>query len=189
MKTSILISSFAAFALMMTFGESNLRTDSENSNTISVSEISFVKTGSESIPHKKYAPAKETTNSSEIALEEDFSYLKFNVNNFIHEGANSDNDITTPANTSTETLDYLKFDVNKYDSETSTTSYDDTELPADHNSYLKFNVNQYSSKVLNSVDSEEMPADEFSHLKFNVETYISETNENQGCYDSVPASE
>lgn len=189
MKTSILISSFAAFVMMMTFGESNLRNDSVSTNSTSLSEISIVRTSSAAMSHKKYSPAKEAANSSSAAQETDFSYLKFDVNYFIQEDANSANDITSPVNTSSETLDYLKFDVSKYESEKATASYDDTELPADHAGYLKFNVNHYSSKVQNSVDSEEMPSDEFSHLKFKVENYTSETNENPGYYDSVPAAE
>ena len=91
--------------------------------------------------------------------DNDFSYLRFDVNKYINE-----NDETDLIHNS---LDYLRFDVNNFVSNSET---GEIELPAANDfEYLRFNVNNfYESNPDNMI---EMPVNEFDHLRFDVNYY------------------
>lgn len=93
----------------------------------------------------------------------DFSYLRFDVNEYATE-----NTITElPVNT----LDYLRFDVNNFINDKEPM---EMELPAVNDfDYLRFDVNNFMDS--NPVEINELPVNEFDYLRFDVANFVSPT--------------
>ena len=117
---------------------------------------------------------KNKVSASSADADNDFSYLKFNVNEYITESTVEE----LPANS----FDYLRFDVNKYiDANESAI----TELPVTNEfNYLRFDVNNYIES--NTADLDEMPVNEFDYLRFDVNNFISA---NYNGIDELPLAE
>ena len=113
------------------------------------------------------AAEKNSVSSAEAVNE--FSYLRFNADNFL---SNSDMEEVTYAS-----LDYLRFDVDKF----TNSSEEITEMPAENFDYLRFDVNNYFSE--NQAQPSDMPADDFSYLRFDVSKYSTNST------DSLPSAE
>ena len=113
------------------------------------------------------AAEKNSVSSAEAVNE--FSYLRFNADNFF---SNSDVEEVTYA-----LLDYLRFDVDKF----TNSSEEITEMPAENFDYLRFDVNNYFSE--NQAQPSDMPADDFSYLRFDVSKYSNNST------DSLPSAE
>jgi len=113
------------------------------------------------------AAEKNSVSSAEAVNE--FSYLRFNADNFL---SNSDMEEVTYAS-----LDYLRFDVDKF----TNSSEEITEMPAENFDYLRFDVNNYFSE--NQAQPSDMPADDFSYLRFDVSKYSNNST------DSLPSAE
>ena len=186
MKTSILISSLAAFCLMLTFAEVPSKQRTETSSSSLIENISYLP-ASYMGDQPSVTEVSETTKKADIATtkttNEDFSFLKFNVAQYINDEntdaiennepeVKSESDFTNlkfdvtkysekddnfllPTATKTESFDYLKFDVNKFMS--SASSDEINELPADDFSYLKFDSTKYI-QLSNNYDTDELPA-------------------------------
>jgi hypothetical protein len=129
MKTSILISSFAALCLLLTFAEAPRRHGEVRMNKASGENISIA-----SVERAIMLPGVTITANKKIETRsnipdlpaEDFGYLKFDVNNYILDAALSDDEITELPDNSNDVLNpsftepapnefvYLRFDVNDY---------------------------------------------------------------------------
>jgi len=104
------------------------------------------------------AAEKNSVSSAEAVNE--FSYLRFNADNFL---SNSDMEEVTYAS-----LDYLRFDVDKF----TNSSEEITEMPAENFDYLRFDVNNYIENT--EAEITEMPTENFDYLHFDVNNYFSE---------------
>ena len=106
------------------------------------------------LPENDFGYLKFDVNAySDASDEGTFDYLKFNVADYISdENFSSAEEIELPVND----FEYLKFDVNSYTNSESASEI--TELPEDDFSYLIFDVNKYTNEYLNTASAEEMPA-------------------------------
>ena len=108
------------------------------------------------------------------ASEKDFSYLRFDANNYINE--------KEEAEAIDNSLDYLRFDVNDF---VNKTDCEAIELPvANEFEYLRFDVNNFMGS--NSENMNELPANEFNYLRFDVNNFITTGNSN---VDELPVTE
>lgn len=168
--SSILMSSFAALLILISVRESALDFSKTNPTDTIVAPIAVI--------HKKTPDAKvpfmamlHKTSLAEPYIQNvigDFSYLKFNVPDFVTTEAGY-------AGISYEAeLAFLKFKVS---------DYIETEIgvmPEESDcNYLKFDVSTY---IVSPYDNEELPDFNFDYLKFDVQKYghgdsIGEINE------------
>lgn len=149
MKTTKIIKTFATLSLVFFMSVSSIA----NHETITTGDI--VKSG------VKNQGSRIETSISKLAssVENEFNYLRFDVNKFIAESAIAD--------LHTATLDYLRFDVNKY---SNTIGNEITELPATNEfEYLRFDVNTYT--VNSTSELTELPENEFKYLRFDVNKF------------------
>jgi len=178
MKTSILISSIAALCLLLTFAEAPRRNDDNKMNADSPENISI--TGvmkATMLPGVTITAIKknETGISIPVLPTGDFSYLKFELSDFISdselgdyeitelpENENSSYALTTPEPVLNE-FGYLRFDVNDYICISQIGTVEFTELPSEE----IINVNQPDKPT------PDMNTIEFGYLKFNVSEYYS----------------
>lgn len=138
-----------------------LMTSASIANTGNVNSGDLIRTGNKSLV---------VANTS----ENDFSYLRFDVNKYI-----SENDETDLIHNS---LDYLRFDVNYF---VNKNEIEEIELPAANDfEYLHFNVNNFiESSTENMV---ELPVNEFDYLRFDVNKY---TASGVSTIDELPVTE
>lgn len=184
MKTSILVSTFAALCLLITYAESPSRLSTDSRSISSVSNFSYIPASNVTIePAIKLSANtnKAVEFKSAGTLTEDLGYLKFDVSDY-----SNDKDIAVEVNNE-NSLEYLKFDVNDYTSSDETASYESIELPVNDFDYLKFDVNDYtSSDETASYESIELPVNEFEYLRFDVSKY---SNENHVIIGELPVAE
>jgi len=110
----------------------------------------------------------DITNTS----DNDFSYLRFDVNKFINE--NNETDLIHSS------LDYLRFDVNNFVIKSETK---EMELPAANEfEYLRFNVSNFTEN--NTNDIIDLPVNDFDYLRFDVNNYST-----PGVIDELPLTE
>lgn len=203
MKTSVLISSFAALCLLITFAESPMRRFADNNtNPDSYSYFPASTKQFTAIPENTAdMPAVSSVSDNTLKIH-DLSYLKFSVSDYMEPvSANPGEAVDLPENSD---FGYLKFNVAEYSNETATEDSDlgylkfnaadysetDASLPEEPDySYLKFNVADYSPEATSEEPdlsflkfkvadySTETPSEEpdFSFLKFNVADYSTET--------------
>jgi len=181
MKTSIIVSTFAALTLMVTLVEVSTRHNAENNNVTSVSNYSFLPASlvsAEPAMKSSASSRKESTVKTSLPSAEDLSYLKFDVADYLN-----DEHMATEVNNE-NSLEYLKFDVNEYTSSDETASYESIELPVNEFDYLKFDINDdTSSNEAASYESIELPVNEFEYLKFDVNEYTS--SDETASYESI----
>jgi len=115
---------------------------------------------------------KAETVSDKVADE--FSYLRFDVNNYMHENA-----VAEAVHTS---LDYLRFDVNNFITENES---GEMELPvANEFEYLRFDVSNFTESSFGSLS--ELPENEFDYLRFDVNKFAGTS---EGVIDELPITE
>ena len=174
MKTSILISSFAALCLLLTFAEAPRRHGEVRMNKVSGENISI-----ETVERAIMLPGVTITADKNMETRgnipglpaEDFGYLKFDVNNFTSDVALNSDEITElpennnslPNSSFTEPaaneFGYLRFDVNDYVNKDGAEEIG--ELPVEEA------INPDKAKI--SVPAETL--NEYGYLKFNVSDY------------------
>ena len=193
MKTSIIVSSFAALCLLISFAEAPTRFSTDYYNGVSDNSFSFIHTNNISIvPARKISADKLKTVSSkskELAVD-NFSYLKFEVDNYSATDANREDEIVAVDATLENTLDYLKFDVDNFVKDNETSEAEIAELPLNEFSYLKFNVDNYiNAEEANTAEITELPVDEFSYLKFDADNFINADAVNAAEITELPVDE
>jgi hypothetical protein len=211
MKTSILVPTFAALCLLITFAEKPKHNSAENSNVSLVSnfyyspaDLVYAEPASSSSADKnetRYARTEDNnakdldylkfdvadySGNNDMPVEEiaenSFDYLKFDVSRYTESSELESLDETDmPVNEFAN----LKFDVNEYSDNTKPASYEEIELPVNQFEYLKFDVNNFTGND----EIKELPVDEYSYLKFDVNNYISETNQGSDNIGELPGNE
>lgn len=170
MKTSILVSSFAALFLMFTIGQAPKKQFSEDNHVALVSNYTYTPSVIVLAAPAKKMPAAVTVKAvakANVAVAEDLSYLKFDVT------AYSVNDDAIAEMNSENLSDHVKFDVNEYAGE-ELTSFDKIEMPVNEYLNLKFDVTDYTlNSELADADAIELPVIEYAGLKFDVNQYTS----------------
>jgi hypothetical protein len=174
MKTSILISSFAALCLLLTFAEAPRRHGEVRINKVSGENISIATVERAiMLPGVTITADKKTETRSNVPdlPAEDFGYLKFDVNNFtkdasliggeISEMPENNNDVANPPITvsAANEFGYLRFDVNDYINKDGAEEIG--ELPVEE--AISLNPNEIT------VPAESVS--QFSYLKFVVSEY------------------
>jgi len=133
----------------------------------SIANSDNLKTGDLTRSGKKSLDITNTSNN-------DFSYLRFDVNKFINE--NNETDLIHSA------LDYLRFDVNDFVNKSETV---DMELPAAIEfEYLRFNATNFTENNPNEMI--DLPLNEFDYLRFDVNNY---TTPGTSVIDELPVTE
>lgn len=166
MKTSVILSTFAALCLMITFGEAPTRQTSLKNNTTSIDPVSYKTTSlMKANPEEKPAsnPEKAAAIKTAAKLNEDLNYLKFVVTDYTTETTTELNDYNL--------FDYLKFNFSDFAKNSDLTTNEALEIPINDFEYLKFNVNDNKSSETESYEDLETPVSEFEYLKFNVNNY------------------
>ncbi len=175
MKTSILMSSFAALCLMITFAESPSRRTIHNNNAVTSNEISYITVYSKNMSNtdKIIACSENTAVDKRTVVEtNDLSYLKFNVSDYVTPETNDEFEIA-PSNTAdNKNLDYLKFDILNYKINTDEITFELPEMSLNDFGYLKFNINSFTNGDDNDLNKiTDLPSDEFSYLKFKANKF------------------
>lgn len=164
MKTSIIVSTFAALSIMITLGEAPTLRNSENSNVMAKADYSVMPANIlDANPVIIIAAATKKIAAVKVSATatEDYSYLKFNAAAYLDE-----NEMTIEPNAE-NSFDYLKFDVDQYNENDELSAENANEF-----SYLKFNVNAFNTENKTvSNESVEFPVIEFDHLKFDVDKF------------------
>ncbi len=170
MKTSIIVSSFAALCFLVTLGETTSRRNTENTKITSENNFTYLRTSWVSARpaiNLTVNTRKETSVKTSLPSAEDLSYLKFNVADY------SDNDKMVPEVTDENSFDYLKFDLSDYSGNNEISNPDVIELPVCEFTDLKFAVNEYIENTeLTSFEAIELPESEFDYLKFYVNKFM-----------------
>jgi len=193
MKTSVLISSIAALYLLVAFAETTRRHGEEKMNVASSENISLATVKMATMLPGVVITAerkKEASINIPVIPAEDYSYLKFDVNDYLEaEIVNTDEAEILPEAMEAD-YSYLKFNVSDY-TDSELTGDEITELPINENNttislpetsvnefeYLRFNVNDYINKnatgntEIDELPLEVEPANEFGYLKFDVTKY------------------
>ncbi len=165
MKTNSIFVAFITFSLVIFLSSTGI------SNPTGKSTGDVKKNESTAASTHKKTPFSPVV-SSETTF--DFSYLRFDVNEYITESAIEE----LPVNT----FDYLRFDVNNYVNENETA---EMELPsANQFEYLRFDVNNFIDT--NSAEISELPANDFDYLRFDVNKFANTT---EGVIDDLPINE
>jgi hypothetical protein len=162
-----------------------MRTKTISTTLISISLVFFMASTGISNPAKKYTgdilkKIEHKINSADKGkvtvsfadADNDFSYLRFDVNEYIAKN--------TPEELPVNSFDYLRFDVNNY---ADANASEIIELPSNNEfESLRFDVNNFVES--NNADLDEMPVNEFDYLRFDVENFISTGNS-----DELPLTE
>ncbi len=207
MKTSVLLSTFAAFFLLINSNKTQFTAHTETQYAALINDLSYIPANLVVVESTAVA---ERTNAEtpkvKVAPETVFSYLKFDVANYI--SGNDEETALVPENT----FDYLKFhasdylaeesesmdmpaneynryafDVNTYTAGASADP-ENMELPANENEYLKFDANKYINTESVDPENMEMPANEPGYLKFDVNAYTANETSDPEAYE-LPETE
>jgi hypothetical protein len=179
MKTSVLISGIAALLLMITFAEAPLRRESYRVSKSQNDEIAFIQVNGMMPLAKTNKPTlKKEASPVTIAVipADDYSYLKFDVSDYISSDATVEAENEMPESTVSD-YSYLKFDVNEYMNNSEFTDSEAIELPSQPVSefeYLRFDVNDYYTA--GEIETIETGVNEFSYLKFDVNNFYNAKN-------------
>lgn len=162
MKTSLLISSFAALCLLVTFAESPRRHGEDKMNFTSTDNISVVTLNRATMLPGVVITADRTKKALITELltpTTDFSYLKFDAAEYLETDAvNLDEAEVLPEAIEAD-FSYLKFNVSDFSMGTELTSDGIEELP----------VNETSNT---NISIPELALNEFEYLRFDVNDYI-----------------
>jgi hypothetical protein len=216
MKTSILISSFAALCLLVTFAEAPRRHGEIKMIAAPTENITFTTTNSVTMLSGPVITA-ERKNTSAIAVTavaaDDFGYLKFDVNTYMEADAANPEEVEMLPEAIETDFSYLKFNLGDYITDSGANGDEITELPESEISpvtssanvppahefdYLRFDVTNYinESEGIGELPAEEiLPLDNerimssLNALKFNVANYYHPENEVYGAQFELPEKE
>jgi len=146
MKTSVLISSITALSLLVTFAVTPRRHGEDKMNIGSTTDISIaLENRATMLPGVVITPdrKKEAGVSVPVIPAEDFSYLKFEMSEYMDSDATSLDEVEALPETSEADFSYLKFRIDDYISGSELTGAEIEELPVNEFGYLRFDVNDY----------------------------------------------
>lgn len=169
MKTTVLLSTFAAFFLLFNMNQTTSLRHTEYNIAAPMNTLTYI--AAKSGMFKTTTAAKRSNaiaTKVNVAQAKDLRYLKFDVAHFM-------SDRNEPAEaTEANSYDYLKFDAGKYKSEKTETM----ELPASVHANLAFDANNYIDNSANDPENMELPVNEFEYLKFNANAYAASESAN-----------
>lgn len=175
MKTSILVSSFAALCLLITFAEAPRRHGEEKTILASAASNSIISAERATmLPGVVIAPRfkKEDISNVPITTPDDFSYLHFNVAEYSQADPFTLGEPGTLPEASEADYNYLKFNISDYSTDSEFSADEMIELPVNENnseglfpaeiqfdfSYLKFDLSKYyNSDSLDCGEEFELP--------------------------------
>ena len=155
MKTNKFFTAVISFSLVIFLASSGISNPVVNStgDIVKKAEGKVVSAGKKAITLPAFL-TKSTT---------DFSYLRFDVNEYATESAIEE----LPVNS----FDYLRFDVNNFINDKEPM---EMELPAANEfDYLRFDVNNFVES--NPVGISELPATEYDYLRFDVNKFANQS--------------
>ncbi|MEI8046527.1 MAG: hypothetical protein WCI92_04040 [Bacteroidota bacterium] len=187
MKTSVLIPTFAALCLLVTFAEKPRHKSAENSNVSLVSSFYFSPDKfvyEEPVLNSSVVKAQNAHTKRAENTKECFGYLKFDLADY------KDNTEMLTEETAGNSFEYLKFDVSRYTDNTKPMVPDESGMPENEFANLKFDVSEYNgTAALMPYDKIELPEDEFEYLKFDVNKFIVNDETNAAETMGLPADE
>lgn len=179
MKSNILISSFAALCLMLTISEVPNHTTSEKSFAFSANPFSYFPVKNSSpVSEKKLTiiTSAETSANANLTQIEDFSYLKFDVSEYVEDYEKFQPETDEPSVYTQSSFDYLKFDVSDYVKNDVSNSTEPAALLEKDFDYLKFDVSKFTdNNSSNQDEASEINSKEFDYLKFDANKYSSQS--------------
>jgi hypothetical protein len=179
MKTSILISSFAALCLLVTFAEAPRRHGKDKMIAAPTENITITTVNSPVLlsgPVITSERIKKSAITVPAVPAEDFSYLKFDVTIYTQADESTPIDEALPESLETA-YGYLKFNPGDYFTETELPGAVITDLPEAENTAEA--ATNLSVPALN----------EFGYLRFDVNTYMSNSNADPGGIGELPQQE
>ena len=179
MKTSILISSIAALCLLLTFAEAPRHHGEDNMIAATTGNITFTTVNSVTMLSGPVITSARKNNYAipiPPAPAEDFSYLKFNVNDYLEADAATTEEIEILPEAIETDFSYLKFNVSNYITDAGLNIIEIAELP--------------ENEINSSNPYENVPvAIQFDYLRFDVNKYISESGTKDEGIGELPAEE
>jgi len=172
MKTSILISSFAALCLLVTFAEAPRRHGGDKMNSASADNTSIATVMRATMLSGVTVTAdrkNQSINTLPAIPVEDFDYLVFNAAEYMETDAVNPEEVELLPEAIETDYSYLKFDVNNYST--------DSEIPVDAFPEMPVNENPNVSVLYEP----EPVLNEFEYLRFNVNGYMN----NKGIQDDL----
>jgi len=179
MKTSILISTFAALCLLVTFAEAPHRHGEVKLNTTLTDNISIVSIERVTVlPGVVITAEKKEENRIIVPIPPagDFSFQKFDVADYMKTDAIIPMDAEIFPEVAQTDYGYLKFELSDYFTTSALTGDEITELP----------VNEYDAA---SVTAPEPTVNEFEYLRFDVNFYINNSGEETAGIGELPIDE
>ena len=193
MKSNILISSFAALCLMLTISEVPNHTTTEKSFAFSANPFSYFPVKNSSpVSEKKFTviTSAGTSANANLTQTDDFSYLKFDVSNYVEDYGKFQPETDEPSVYTQSTFDYLKFDVSAYVKNDVPNSAEPTALSEKDFDYLKFDVSKFAAaNTSNQDESSELTAKDFDYLKFDANKYCSQSATLPADLNEFPSAE
>ncbi len=178
MKSNILISSFAALCLMLTISEVPNNTTTEKSYAFSANPFSYFPVNSSNVVSEKKLTVNTsagTSTNAKLTPTEDFSYLKFDVSEYVEDYGNFQTEMDGSSAYNQSTFDYLRFDVSDYVKNDVSNSAEPAALSEKDVEYLKFDVSKFAAaNTSNQDESSELTAKDFDYLKFDANKYCSQ---------------
>ncbi len=175
MKSNILISSFAALCLMLSISEVPTNTSIEKNVTISANPFAYLPVWKSNEVLEEKLTVKTTVGSTLYetpTANDDFSYLKFDVTDYVADYEKFQSDMDEPASTYENGFDYLKFDVNKYLGNDISVNSNPDEMLVNNYNYLKFDVSKYAATdATNSEMTNGFESLDLDYLKFDTQKY------------------
>ena len=176
MKTTILISSFAALCLLVTFAEAPRRHGEKRMNSISTGNISILALNRPSMLSGVVITAHRKTETGilvPVIPDNNFSYLTFDVTEYMEsESSNLDEAEMLPEAREND-YSYLKFNTGSYSSEGEFAGDEMPELPVNESN---------SADIL--VPDPAVP--DFGYLRFDVNDFISNSASEDGQTGELP---
>lgn len=179
MKTSILVSGFAALCLLVTFAEAPRRHREDKMNVASKDNIS-IEIAKKAIVLPGVAITNNGNNDAWITVPanpaKDFSYLKFGATEYMETEANNQDVTEVLPEASEAEFRYLKFKIIDFQTDS---EFNDDEMPE-----LPVNENKAST-----ISKQEPIVNDFEYLRFDSNDYTSASRADSNEIDELPLDE
>lgn len=198
MKTSVLVSGFAALCLLVTFAEAPRRHGDTKIFAASKDHISIAAMNKPTMLPGAIITNyrnKETGVTIPVVPAEDFSYLKFDLTKYLESDAITLNENEVMADVTEADYNCLKFDLSDYIFDSEFIADEIPELSVSEFEHLRFDVNDFTNtldgeftettvlpleevKINNqtSFSAVDGKTDEYTYLKFKVSEYYKSAN-------------
>jgi hypothetical protein len=176
---------------MLTIAEVPSRLNNEKSVSFSANPFTYLPLKNSVEVDGKELSAKlsvETNTKRELLPTDDFSYLKFDVSDYVSNYEAFQIAMDEPSPYNQQTFDYLKFNVSDYVKNEGFNTLDSIDSQEKDFNYLKFDVTKYAA----TENQEEAKADDnerFGYLKFEATKFNSQEATAAGDFGEMPTNE